>query len=509
MAFQLWRGFFVIGRRLLCFAADWVMSKGENCFPFGVLLMSQAHNFHPTLLREYDVRGVIGKTLTAADATALGRAFGTMVVRAGGVSVAMGFDGRISSPELAAALTEGLMSTGLQVKRIGLGPTPMLYFAVYHLQADAGIMITGSHNPPDYNGFKMMIANKLPGGGSVFGAAIQKLGVIAAAGDFAVGNGSMSDHDIRDAYVDRLVLDFAPGRELNIVWDNGNGAGGEILRRLVAKLPGKHTLLFDKIDGKFPNHHPDPTVAANLVDLQAKVAEVKADCGIAFDGDADRIGAIDAKGRIVAGDQLIAIYAKEVLQTHPGATIIADVKASQTLFDAITQLGGKPLMWKTGHSLIKTKMKETHSPLAGEMSGHIFFADKFYGHDDALYCGVRLLNILGRESGGLTALRDQLPDVINTPELRFQVDETRKFAVVEEIKARLLQAGAQVNPIDGVRVDTADGWWLLRASNTQDVLVARAEARDEAGLVRLQQQIATQLAQSGLSFPEGDAVAAH
>jgi phosphomannomutase len=466
--------------------------------------MTQAHTFHTTLLREYDVRGVIGKTLNAADANALGRAFGTMIVRAGGKSVAMGFDGRVSSPEMAAALTAGLLSTGLEVKRIGLGPTPMLYFAVYHLQADAGIMITGSHNPPDYNGFKMMLAGHLPGGGSVFGAAIQQLGVLAAAGDFAIGNGSISDHEVRDAYVDRLVQDFVPGKALNVVWDNGNGAGGEILRRMVAKLPGKHTLLFDAIDGAFPNHHPDPTVAANLVDLQAKVAELQADCGIAFDGDADRIGAIDAKGRIVAGDQLIAIYAREVLQAHPGATIIADVKASQTLFDAITALGGKPLMWKTGHSLIKTKMKETHAPLAGEMSGHIFFADKFYGHDDALYCGIRLLNILGQTAEGLTGLRDALPDVVNTPELRFQVDETRKFAVVAEIKARLQASGAQVNDIDGVRVNTPDGWWLLRASNTQDVLVARAEAHDEAGLIRLQEQLAHQLEQSGLQFPEGD-----
>lgn len=466
--------------------------------------MTSVHNFHPTVLREYDVRGVIGKTLGVADAAALGRAFGTMVVRAGGKSVAMGFDGRASSPELAAALTEGLLSTGLQVLRIGLGPTPMLYFAVYNLKADAGIMITGSHNPPEYNGFKMMLAGYLTGGGSVFGAAIQQLGVIAAAGDYAVGNGAISDHDVRDAYVERLVQDFVPGRELNVVWDNGNGAGGEILRRMVAKLPGKHTLLFDKIDGTFPNHHPDPTVAANLVDLQEKVAELKADCGIAFDGDADRIGAIDAKGRIVAGDQLIAIYAREVLQSRPGATIIADVKASQTLFDAIAALGGKPLMWKTGHSLIKTKMKETKAPLAGEMSGHIFFADKFYGHDDALYCGIRLLNILGQEAGGLTALRDALPQVVNTPELRFQVDESRKFAVVNEIKARLQHSNAQVNDIDGVRVNTPDGWWLLRASNTQDVLVARAEAHDEAGLMRLQEQLAAQLVQSGLQFPEGD-----
>ena len=466
--------------------------------------MAQPHKFHPSSLREYDVRGVIGKTLGIADAHALGCAFGTMVARAGGKSVAMGYDGRFSSPELAAALDDGLRSTGMRVLRIGLGPTPMLYFAVYHLPADAGIMITGSHNPPDYNGFKMMLAPHLPGGGPVFGAAIQQLGALAATGDYATGNGSATDHDIQNDYVARLIKDYLPGKELNVVWDNGNGAGGEILRRLVAKLPGKHTLLFDKIDGAFPNHHPDPTVPKNLIDLQAKVAAVKADCGIAFDGDADRIGAIDQQGRIVAGDQLVAIYAREVLQSHPGATIIADVKASQSLFDAIAKMGGKPLMWKTGHSLIKSKMKEAHAPLAGEMSGHIFFADKFYGHDDALYCGVRLLSLLARTQETLAQLRDQLPEVVNTPELRFQVDETRKFAVVDEIKARLKQSAAQVNDIDGVRVSTPDGWWLLRASNTQDVLVARAEAHDADGLARLQGQIAAQLAQSGLQFPEGD-----
>lgn len=467
--------------------------------------MNQSHQFHPTSLREYDIRGIVGKTLSVDGAAALGRAFGTMVSRAGGKKAALGFDGRHSSPELATALTAGLCSTGIDVLDISLGPTPMLYFAVYHLAADAGIMITGSHNPPDYNGFKMMLAPHLPGGGPVYGAAIQQLGRLAAIGDFTSGAGAASQHDVRDAYVARLLQDYTPGRELNVVWDNGNGAGGEILRRLTKQLPGRHTLLFDQIDGDFPNHHPDPTVAANLIDLQAKLAEVQGDCGIGFDGDADRIGAVDERGRIVAGDQLLAIYAGEVLQTRPGATIIADVKASQTLFDEVARLGGKPLMWKTGHSLIKAKMKETGAPLAGEMSGHIFFADKFYGHDDALYGAVRLLSLLGRTPQSLGQLRDRLPAAVNTPELRFQVDEARKFAIIEEIKARLKTERAQVNDIDGVRVTTQDGWWLLRASNTQDVLVARAEARDAAGLARLRAAIAAELSRSGLNFPEDEA----
>lgn len=461
--------------------------------------MTLAHNFHPTVLREYDIRGIIGKTLTTDDARAIGRGFGTMVVRGGGKKVAIGYDGRLSSPSLEAAAVEGLKSVGLHVVRIGLGPTPMLYFTARHLKLDAGMMITGSHNPPDYNGFKMMIG-KAP----FFGSQILEIGKIAAAGDFETGEGSEETIDIQDAYVDRLVADYDGTRDLNVVWDNGNGAAGEILRRLVKKLPGTHTLLFDDIDGTFPNHHPDPTIPENLEDILHRVAETKADLGIAFDGDADRIGAVDEKGRIVWGDQLVAIYSKDVLANHPGATIIADVKASQSLFDQIAKLGGKPLMWKTGHSLLKAKMAETNSPLAGEMSGHIFFADKYYGFDDALYCGVRLLGIVSRIAA-LSALRDELPDMLNTPEVRFQVNEERKFAAVDEIKARVkaeeAAGGAEVNDIDGVRVKTADGWWLLRASNTQDVLVARAEAFSPEGLERLKGAIKDNLAKSGIAAP--------
>ncbi|WP_114395945.1 phosphoglucomutase/phosphomannomutase PgmG [Oleisolibacter albus] len=464
--------------------------------------MTLAHRFDPTVLREYDIRGIVGKTLTEADARAIGRGFGSMVVRGGGRRIAIGYDGRLSSPSLEAAAVEGLVSTGLEVVRIGLGPTPMLYFAVRHLELDAGMMITGSHNPPDYNGFKMMLG-KAP----VYGAMIQEIGSIAAAGDFATGAGSQRSLDLQDTYVERLLRDYDGVEPLSCVWDAGNGATGEILRRLVARLPGRHTVLFDAIDGRFPNHHPDPTVPENLVDLTAKVAEVGADLGIAFDGDGDRIGAIDAQGRIVWGDQLVAIYAMDVLKSHPGATIIADVKASQTLFDAIAEHGGTPLMWKTGHSLLKAKMAETGSPLAGEMSGHIFFADKYYGFDDALYCAVRLLGLVSR-LGPLGALRDRLPPVLNTPEVRFQVDESRKFAAVTEIQDRVRAMAAadpaiQVTDIDGVRVKTADGWWLLRASNTQDVLVARAEAFTQDGLDRLKDQIRTQLDQSGIKAPAG------
>jgi phosphomannomutase len=458
-----------------------------------------SHRFHPSVLREYDIRGIFGATLGTTDAHAIGRAYGTMVRRRGGDVVAMGFDGRLSSPELAAAVAEGLVSTGARVKDIGLGPTPMLYFAVKHLGADAGIMVTGSHNPADHNGFKMALAS-----GPVYGDAIKEIGEIAASGVYETGVGAIERLDIRDAYVERLLRDYEGPRPLKIVWDAGNGATGEILQLLTAKLPGEHILLFEQIDGRFPNHHPDPTVPENLVDLRRAVAAHEADLGIGFDGDGDRIGAIDGEGRIVWGDQLLAIYAREVLAARPGAMIIADVKASQILFDEIARLGGQPLMWKTGHSLIKAKMAETGAPLAGEMSGHIFFADKWYGFDDALYCGVRLASLVSRAGRSLASMVDELPRVFNTPETRFEVEAARKFEVIAEVKARLAGVpGIRVNDIDGVRVNTEDGWWLARASNTQEVLVARAESASPEGLARLKRLLVQNLAQSGILPPPG------
>jgi len=459
-----------------------------------------AHQFNGTVLREYDVRGIVGETLHVADAAALGRAFGTMVRRRNPAArrVAVGYDGRVSSPMLEAAVVEGLVSTGLDVVRVGLGPTPMLYFGVYHLECDGGVQVTGSHNPPDYNGFKMMIGKK-----PFYGDDIVELGRIAGRGDFATGFGQSTSIDIETAYVDRLLRDWGGGRELNVVWDAGNGAAGRVMTMLTKRLPGKHRLLFADIDGQFPNHHPDPTVAKNLVDLQRAVAEEKADLGVAFDGDGDRIGVVDGQGSILWGDQLLALWAEEVLLERPGAMIIADVKASQVLFDWVAAKGGKPLMWKTGHSLIKAKMAETGSPLAGEMSGHIFFADKWYGFDDALYAALRIIGLVARSGESLAELKDRLPKMINTPELRFDCDEARKFAVVEEVRARLATSGAKVDATDGVRVSNADGWWLLRASNTQAVLVARCEAKDDAGLGRLKRTLVGELAASGITAPDG------
>lgn len=461
------------------------------------------HNFDSTIIREYDIRGVVGKTLHEDDALALGRVFGTMVVRAGGTSIAVGYDGRLHSPLFESRLIAGLTSTGLDVVRVGLGPTPMLYFAVVHAGTSAGIMVTGSHNPPDQNGFKMLIAKNLMGGGPIYGEAIRTLATMAAKDDFITADkiGSVRDLELRTIYRDRLLQDYTSTKPLKVVWDCGNGSGGELTRMVTALLPGEHHLLFADIDGTFPNHHPDPTVASNLRDLQQAVIDHQADIGVAFDGDADRIGAVDGLGRIIAGDQLVAIYAHEVLKTHPGAAIIADVKASQSLFDEVKALGGQPIMWKTGHSLIKAKMAETHAPLAGEMSGHIFFADKYYGYDDAIYAAIRLISLVGNSGKTLTAWRDSLPTTISTPELRFPASDTRKFEVVAEVKKRVQQAGIALSDIDGVRVMTDDGWWLLRASNTQAVLVARAEAHTEVGLQKLKNQLADQLRQSGLTLP--------
>ncbi|MFL6781154.1 MAG: phosphomannomutase/phosphoglucomutase, partial [Sphingomicrobium sp.] len=338
-------------------------------------------------------------------------------------------------------------------------------------------------------------------GRSVFGQEIQAIGRRAAAGDWTEGNGSTEEVHVREAYVDRLVEGFS-GKAFRIGWDAGNGAAGPILDMLVERLPGHHHVIFSEVDGRFPNHHPDPTVEANLADLKALVEREQLDFGIAFDGDGDRIGAVDAQGRVIWGDQLLAILAEAVLRDEPGATIIADVKASQILFDRIAELGGQPLMWKTGHSLIKSKMKETGAPIAGEMSGHIFFKHRWYGFDDALYAAVRLIEAVSQSGRSLTEIMDAMPKSVATPEMRFEVDEPRKFAIVDEVRERLASDGAKVDATDGVRVSTPDGWWLLRASNTQDVLVARAEAKDEAGVERLVAQIDEQLAKSGVKRVE-------
>ncbi|WP_126177326.1 phosphoglucomutase/phosphomannomutase PgmG [Tsuneonella rigui] len=466
-----------------------------------------SHIFDSTTLREYDIRGIIGETLGADDARAIGRGFATMLREAGGKKVAVGYDGRLSSPMLEHALIEGLTASGCDVVQVGMGPTPMLYYAEASAeQVDGGIQITGSHNPANYNGFKMVFMGR-----PFFGEDILEIGRRAQAGKWADGSGTVETREVLGEYIERLLvglegIDHETLAGLRIGWDAGNGAAGPALEALTARLPGEHHLLYTEVDGSFPNHHPDPTDPANLEDLKRLVADKNLDFGVAFDGDGDRIGAIDSQGRIIWGDQLLMIFAEDLLARMPGATVIADVKASRALFERVSELGGQPLMWKTGHSLIKSKMKETHAPLAGEMSGHVFFADTYYGYDDALYAAIRLIAASARLGKSVTELRGAMPAMVNTPELRFQVDESRKFAAIEEVKQRLAGTDApkdiSVDGTDGVRVTTPDGWWLLRASNTQDVLVARAESENQAGLDRLLAQIDEQLAASGLERGE-------
>ncbi len=452
----------------------------------------------PVILREYDIRGIIGENLDADVARALGSAFGDRVRAAGGSSVAVGRDGRLSSPDIAAGMIAGLSEAGMTVFDVGMGPTPMLYFSTYELGADAGVMVTGSHNPPNYNGLKMMLK-----GGPFFAGDIQTLG--ASARDYVSRpvTGPVEERPVFDRYIETLVGAYREGRPLKVVWDAGNGVAGPATEALVDRIPGTHTCLFTEVDGSFPNHHPDPTVEKNLVDLKQAVKQQGADVGIGFDGDGDRIGVVDSEGRVLWGDQLMCVLATEVLETIPGATVIADVKTSQVFFDEVARLGGKPLMGRTGHSLIKKMMKETGAPLAGEMSGHIFFADEYHGFDDALYAAVRLLRILAASDRSLADMRDDLPALINTPEMRFPCSESRKFAVVDEVRNRVAARGeGELNDIDGVRLKTADGWWLLRASNTQDVLVARCESETEAGLEKLKAALTTELQESGITLPE-------
>ncbi|MDI9408433.1 MAG: phosphomannomutase/phosphoglucomutase [Candidatus Pacebacteria bacterium] len=466
--------------------------------------MFDKHQFDKTILREYDIRGIVGQTLRESDAYAVGRSFGTLVRAKGGKRVAVGYDGRTSSPSFEAALVQGLHAAGIDTVQIGMGPTPMLYYAVHELAVDGGIQVTGSHNPPSHNGFKLML-----GRSSFYGESIQKLAQIAEKGQWqnAETKGKGVKQSVEADYSARMLRDLKFGRAMSCVWDCGNGATGDIVRKLVPQLPGKHHLLFAEIDGRFPNHHPDPTEPKNLVDLQRAMEQQGADLGFAFDGDGDRIGMVDNRGQILWGDQILSLLAAPILARLPGATVIADIKASQGLFDEIARLGGTPLMWRTGHSLIKAKLKETNAPLAGEMSGHIFIADNYYGFDDAVYVALRMLELVSNQAQSLSQMTEHLPKWINTPELRFDCSDQRKFEVIAEVKQRIRLEqskgmACEINEIDGLRLSTSDGWWLLRASNTQAVLVARAESHSSEGLLRLKQQLRSQLAASNIDFPE-------
>ena len=459
----------------------------------------QTCNLDPNILRAYDIRGVVGQSLRIDDAVAVGRAFATIATARlrRRPRLCVGYDGRLSSPELEKALVRGLKLSGAEVLCVGLGPTPMLYFAVESLGADGGVMVTGSHNPPEFNGFKLTFC-----GAPFWDQDIKILGNEISDGHFAEARGSVAKVSVAEDYVARISAEYRNTVPLSVVWDVANGAAGDVVCRLVDCLPGKHTVLNGQIDGTFPSHHPDPTVAENLDQLISEVVAHSYDVGIGFDGDGDRIGVVDNTGAIIWGDQLLTLYAIDLLEETPGSTIIADVKTSRVFFDTVTAHGGNPVMWRTGHSPIKTKMVELGAPLAGEMSGHIFFADRYYGYDDAVYAAVRLLDLLARSRCSLATLRKQLPITCSTPEIRFPCDDAFKFEIVDSVHERLKGIeGIEVNSIDGVRVTTSDGWWLLRASNTQPVLVARCEAENEGGLSRLQEMLKKQLSFCGVSSP--------
>lgn len=442
-----------------------------------------SHIFNDSIIRAYDIRGIFQETLFANDAYYVAKSFAKYLHSQNKKSIAIGYDGRVSSPILKEQLVKGLLDSGINVYEVGLGPTPMLYFSVYHLNLDAGIMVTGSHNPKNHNGFKMMLKSR-----PFFGEDIKNLAHIAKEGDFISGQGKLEIKDIKEDYINRLLQDLNIKNNLKIAWDAGNGAAGEIMQKLTQKIPASHKTLFADIDGTFPNHHPDPTVAKNLEDLIKVVTQENYDLGIAFDGDGDRIGVVDDSGEIIWGDQLMVFYSQEILKHNPGATIIADVKASKVFFDEVTKMKGNALMGKTGHSLIKSKMKETNAKLAGEMSGHIFFADKYYGFDDALYAAIRIINIVSNlENKKLSNLRKSLPQTFSTPEIRIDVKEEEKFLIVEKLKEELAKNNIEFNDVDGIRADSDLGWWLLRASNTQSCLVARCEANSNQDLEKLKE----------------------
>lgn len=457
------------------------------------------HIFDPTILRAYDIRGIFEDTLTTADAHAIGLSFISIQHDRGlGNEVVVGRDGRLSSPALASALIEGLVAGGASVFDIGCGPTPMLYFAAHEFGCGGAIQVTGSHNPPTHNGFKMVM-----GGLSFFGDDIQMLGEVSREGPQTQDGGSCADRDIQPAYIERLAAG-AEATGLTVIWDCGNGASGPVTEALVSRLDGNHRVLFPEIDGTFPNHHPNPVDPETLDILRREVAAAGADLGIGFDGDGDRIGIIDAKGRQVPGDLLTAFLARDVAGRHAGAPILLDVKSSESALQLIEAAGASAQIWKTGHSHMKKRMKELGAPLAGEMSGHIFIGDGYLGFDDAIYAGLRIVTQMIKGGQSITAFMDSLPAQHATPELRIDCPDTMKFAVMDRIREHVFASHNpdDVNVIDGVRVRGADGWWLIRASNTEAALVARAEAGDGRALDRLLGEIETTLEGAGLTWSQ-------
>ncbi|MBP9866393.1 MAG: phosphomannomutase/phosphoglucomutase [Candidatus Omnitrophica bacterium] len=442
-------------------------------------------NIPTNIFREYDIRGLADKELSSEVARGIGASFATLLSREGKTKIGVGYDLRPSSDRLQKALIDGLTSAGAQVVNLGMIPTPVLYFSVSHLKLDGGICITGSHNPPEYNGFKFHLADR-----PFFGREIQTLMTMIQKEDFVRGKGQRESAEIIEAYIDYVKAIFNFKRKLKVVVDAGHGMACVAAPQLMKALGHEVIELYTNLNSGFPDHHPDPSVPENLVDLQKKVLETKADVGLAFDGDADRVGVVDEKGQIIPGDKILLLYAREILSRKPGAVVIGDVKCSKSVYDAIALAGGKPLMWKTGHSLIKAKMKETHSEVAGEMSGHMFFTDRWLGFDDGIYAACRMVEIVDKSKEPLSALLHDLPPLFSTPEIRVDCSDESKFEIVKRAVAEFKKS-YQVVDIDGARVEFPDGWGLVRASNTQPVLVMRFEAVSQVRLDEIRSLVET------------------
>ena len=437
----------------------------------------------PSIFREYDIRGIADEELLDADVETLGRALATYLIRHSGRTICLGCDCRLSGPRLHDALLKGLMAAGSHVLDIGTVPTPVLYYSAVHFAADGAIMITGSHNPPEYNGFKAVCGTE-----TLYGQAIQDVYKLISANDFESGEGSVKQTDAVTPYVDEIAAQFQFDRKVKVVLDAGNGTTGPVVHRVLEKLNVEPVELFFEMDGHFPHHHPDPTVLSNLKELKQAVGKHKADFGVAFDGDGDRIGAVDEHGNVIYGDMLLLIFGREILTRKPGSTLIGEVKCSQILYDKLKELGGNPIMFKTGHSLIKAKMKQEHAELAGEMSGHMFFADRYYGYDDAIYATCRLIEIVAKSGKSLSSQLEDVPKRVSTPELRIDCPDEAKFQVVSKV-AEIMRGHHQIVEVDGVRVPFEHGWGLVRASNTQPVLVMRFEAESKKLLETYQHKI--------------------
>jgi len=441
-------------------------------------------NINPDIFRQYDIRGTVDKDLTPETVEWLGKGIGTYIRQHGRKEVVLGRDCRLSSPAFSDILTRGLLSTGCAVVDLGIIPTPLLYFAMYYKHKESGVIITGSHNPPEYNGFKIMLGEE-----TLYGPTIQEIYAIIKDDQFVEQESdSKSSYNIIPEYEDYILKDVKLDKKLKVVIDAGNGTAGFVASPIFKKLGCEVVELYCEMDGTFPNHHPDPTLPDALQELIQKVGETQADFGIAYDGDGDRIGVIDDEGNIIWGDQLMIIFARDILPSNPEATIISEVKASKLLYDEIQNLGGRPVMWKTGHSLIKKKIKEDKALLAGEMSGHIFFADRYFGFDDAIYSSARLLEIVSRSDKKLSEMLSDLPQMYNTPEIRIYASDQIKFKIVEEVKKELSQKYPIID-IDGVRANYPTGWALVRASNTQENLVLRFEATTQEDLEAIKKEV--------------------